>query len=83
MGFFDFLFGRGKSDRDGSSPQKAIVVGSIPEEYQWVQRNCRGFTFYQQALQHIDGKPYDVLFLRSETGEERRVYFDISSFFGQ
>ncbi|MCI0460519.1 MAG: hypothetical protein L0Z62_26495 [Gemmataceae bacterium] len=82
MGLLDFLFGRRGGDRDGSSPDKAIVVGSIGEEYAWMQRHCPGFQPGMQALQEINGKSYDVLTWHNEKGEERTVYFDISRFFG-
>ena len=74
------LFGR--RARDGSSPEKAVVVDSIAEEYMWITCYCSDFTMEQQALHHIDDKPYDVLTLGNGTGEKRTVYFDISSFFG-
>lgn len=83
MGLFDSLFGRRDSGRDGSSPEKAILVGSVGEEYQWMKRNCPGFQPGMQSLQEIEGKPYDVLTWRNGRGEERTVYFDISSFFGK
>ena len=82
MGWFDFLFGKSKTSGDGSSPAQAVIVNGIAEEYQWVRTHCPGFEAHQQALTHIDGKPYDVLKLRNEAGEERTVFFDISSFFG-
>lgn len=82
MGWFDFLFGRSNKGRDGTCAEKAIIVNSIAEEYQWVRTNCPGFTPHMQSLKTIDGRPYDVLTLRSESGEERIVYFEISSFFG-
>jgi hypothetical protein len=81
MGLLDFLFGGRDDGRDGSSPEKAIVVGSIAEEYAWMQRHCPGFHPGMQALSEIDGKPYDVLTWRNDRGEERTVYFDISRFF--
>jgi hypothetical protein len=71
MGLLDFLFGGPGGDRDGSSPEKAVTVHSIGEEYAWMQRRCPGFQPGMQSLQHIDGKPYDVLTWRNETGEER------------
>ena len=83
MGLFDFLFGRGKSGRDGSSAEKAIVVGSVAEEYQWLQQNCPGWTLQQQSLRDIEGKPYGVMTLQSNNGDERDVYFDIGRFFGK
>lgn len=83
MGLLDFFFGRGGGDRDGSSPEKAVVVGSVGEEYAWMQRHHPGFRPAMQALQEIEGKPYDVLTWRNDKGEERIVYFDISGFFGR
>jgi len=74
---------RGGGDRDGSTPEKAIMVQNIGEEYQWMQRNCPGFTPGMQALSEINGKPYDVLTWRNGRGDQRTVYFDISSFFGR
>jgi hypothetical protein len=67
--------------RDGSSPRAAIPVGSVPEEYAWVARNHPGCTFAGQALLFVKGKPFDRLTLRLESGEEREVFFDISSFY--
>ncbi len=83
MGLLDFLFGRRGGVRDGSSPDNAIVVGSIGEEYAWMQRHCPGFQPGMQTLQEIKGKSYDVLTWHNEQSEERTVYFDISSFFGR
>ncbi|CAN5585230.1 hypothetical protein BH11PLA2_BH11PLA2_35020 [soil metagenome] len=81
MGMLSWLFGR--SSGDGSSAAQAVVVGSVGEEYAWIQRNCPGFQPQMQALQEIDGKPYDVHTLRNAAGEERTVYFDISRFYGK
>jgi len=83
MGLFNFLFGKGGGDRDGSSHEKAIIVGSVGEEYEWIQRNCPGFRPGIQALQEIAGKHYDVHTLRNAQGGERTVYFDISQFYGK
>ena len=81
MGFFSWLFGR--AGGDGSSAAEAVVVGSVGDEYAWVQRHCPGFQLQMQSLQEIEGKPYDVLTLRNAAGEERTIYFDISRFFGK
>jgi hypothetical protein len=82
MGILDFLFGRDRGP-DGSTPEKSIVVKSVAEEYQWMRENCRGFKPGMQALEQINGKPYDVLTWQTESGDERKVYFDISHFFGR
>jgi len=83
MGLLDWLFGRRGGHRDGSSPEQAIVVGSVGEEYAWMQRHCPWFQPGTQSLEQIEGKPYDVLTWRNDQGEERTVYFDISRFFGR
>ena len=83
MSLFSFLFGSSNGGNDGSTPEKAIIVQSIAEEYHWIHKHCAGYTMQMQALQHIDGKPYDVLTLQSASGAERTVYFDISPFFGK
>jgi len=83
MGILNFLFGKSGSNLDGSSPQKAIRVADVGEEYRWVQRHCPGFRPVMQALHQLGGAPYDVLTLENDRGEKRTVYFDISSFFGK
>ncbi len=82
MGLWTFLFGS-KDGRDGTTPQTAIVVECMGEEYEWMQRHCPGFRPGSQALLEIDGKPYDMLMWQNSRGEERSVYFDISKFFGK
>ena len=81
MGLWDWLFGR--RGGDGSSPAQAVVVNSVREEYDWLQRHCPGLQFEKQSLQEVDGKPYDVHTLRTAEGEEREVFFDISRFYGK
>jgi hypothetical protein len=82
MGLLSRLFGRAPA-RDGSSAQRAIVAKSIDDEYEWMQRNCRGYRHTRQALCEIDGRPYDVHTLQDARGQEREVFFDISTFFGK
>jgi hypothetical protein len=70
--------------RDGSSPASAIIVSSAGEEYSWVRRYCPGYTVAGQYLTpEVDGKRFDMLVLHSTEGDERKVYFDISSFYGK
>lgn len=82
MGFLDWFFGR-SSGRDGSAPAKAIQVNSVAEEYQWMAAHHPGYRPVMQALQTIEGNPYDVLTWQNDQGEKVTVYFDISRFFGQ
>jgi len=67
---------------DGHSPQTAISVGSIGEEYAWVAKNLPGARLLSQALTIVEGRAFDVLTLAIESGDERQVFFDISSFYG-
>jgi hypothetical protein len=70
-------------DRDGMSFEKAIVVNSIKEEYQWIQSMYPGSSVQQQALVKNNGKPYDVLTFVTKDRETKKAYFDISKFFGK
>jgi hypothetical protein len=70
-----------EKDRDGSTPEKAIIVHSVEEEYAWIRNHCSGFLLTMQLLKKINWQPYDVLILHDENGRERTVYFDISSFY--
>jgi hypothetical protein len=83
MGLLSLLFGRRGDGPDGSSPEKAIVAHSVGAEYEWMRRYCPGWMPVMQRLMHIDGKPYDQHTLQNDRGEERTLYFDISSFFGK
>jgi len=70
-------------ERDGSSFEKAIIVNSIPEEYQYVKKHCPDCKFVMQSLMQHKGKPYDVLEFEKPTGEAVSYYFDISKFYGK
>ena len=70
-------------ERDGSTFEKAIIVNSIPEEYQYVKNVCPDCKFVMQSLMQHKGKPYDVLEYEKPTGEAVSYYFDISKFYGK
>lgn len=70
-------------DRDGSSPEKAIIVSSISEEYEYANKVCNNCSFTQQALVFVKKKPYDILTLEQPNGEMIEYYFDISKFYGK
>jgi hypothetical protein len=70
------------SDPDGRGPNTAISVRGVPEEYAWVARNLPGARLVRQALVFLEERPFDVLTLTLKSGDEREVYFDISSFYG-
>jgi heme/copper-type cytochrome/quinol oxidase subunit 2 len=70
-------------ERDGSSIEKAVVVNSIREEYQWVQHHYPNSRVTRQALIQPKGKHYDELTFVTPSGETKKAYFDINSFFGK
>ena len=69
--------------RDGSSFEKAIIVKSIPEEYEYVSKICPDCLLLGQSLTHDNKKPFDILKFKKPNGEEVSYYFDISKFFGK
>ncbi|RMB61081.1 hypothetical protein EAX61_06285 [Dokdonia sinensis] len=71
------------SKRDGSSFEKAILVKSISEEYDYVRSNCSGCQLKGQALVFDKKKPYDILTATTPDGKEKQYYFDISKFYGK
>ena len=82
MSIFDFLLGR-RGHHDGSSPESAILVASVAEQYAFLKRHYPRFKLEEQTLQRIDGKPYDVLVIFDDSGQKKSIYFDISQFFGK
>lgn len=82
MGWLDYFFGDRNKNRDGASPQSAIIVDGIAAEYLWIRDHYPDYTPDAQALEQIAGKPFDVLTIRSSSGTTRTIYFDISRFYG-
>jgi hypothetical protein len=70
-------------DSNGSSPQTAVSVSSGLEEYDWFVRNLQDARLVGEEFSFFDGKPFDVLTFAVGSGGERRVFFDISSFYGR
>tara|TARA_R110002051_G_C8387423_1_gene446172 strand:- start:133 stop:438 length:306 start_codon:yes stop_codon:yes gene_type:complete len=71
-------------DRDGSSFEKAIIVNSISEEYEYARKVCSNCQLLGQSLTfNKKKKPFDVLEFKKENGEKVSYYFDISKFFGK
>jgi len=76
------------SAADGSSYEKAIVIKEKSEltgvdaEYTWLKKNYPGYKSKGQALVNYKDKPYDIITIITASGEEKKVYFDISNFYG-
>lgn len=69
--------------RDGSSFEKAIIVSNVPEEYEYVRRDCDDCKFIGQSLVFEKGKPYDILKFQKSDGTSTSYYFDVSKFYGK
>jgi hypothetical protein len=66
---------------DGKTPETAMTVISIEEEYNVL--DALGFEQESQELANKDGKWFDHLQARNpETGESRDFWFDINLFYG-
>ena len=74
---------------DGSSFEKAIVIQETSEstgvdaEYKWLSENYPGYKRGMQSLVTHEKKPYDILAITTTDGVEKKVYFDISNYFGK
>lgn len=71
------------NERDGTSFEKAIVVNSVREEYEWVRDHHPEAQMKQQSLSKHKRKYYDILTFVMPDGSERDFYFDISRFYGK
>jgi hypothetical protein len=77
------------SERDGSSFEKAIIIkektegSGVSAEYKWLKENYPGYRSVGQSLSHHDGKPFDIIRIKTSGGAEKSIYFDISNYFGK
>jgi len=73
---------------DGLSLETAIVIHASNEtdgvglEYLWLAATYPDDSLQLQSLVMQGGRAYDVMDLQSTDGGTRRVYFDITPFFG-
>ncbi len=74
--------GAQSSNGDGLTAKTAVKVSSVPAERTWIEQHYPGAKIESQSLLMGAG-PMDVIEITLTTGETRRIYFDISSFFGK
>jgi len=67
--------------RDGSTFQKAVIVGSVRAEYLYIDRTFKDAKILSQMVVENNGKPYDVVTINTKEGTKKDVYFDISKFY--
>lgn len=74
--------GAGSSEGDGLTTESAVRVRNIQAERQWLQKHYPGAEVKSQALL-MGAVPMDLITIQLPSGEEKKIYFDISSFFGK
>ena len=67
--------------RDGSSFDKAVIVGSVRAEYLHIDRKWKDANIVSQVVTEHNGKTYDVVSITTKEGAAKDVYFDISKFY--
>ncbi len=78
----------GYSGGDGTTAQSAVIISAtdhaagVGAEYAWIAENLPGAELEAQSLVR-GAKVYDMFEVILPTGEKRKVFFDISSFFGK
>ena len=55
----------------------------IGAEYDWLKEHYPGYHPQGQTLLVSDKKPFDKIRIKTASGEEKDVYFDISHFYGK
>jgi hypothetical protein len=76
-------------EKNGSSFENAIFIGEktetkgVAEEYAWLREHYPGYVSKGQTLSEHKNKPYDIIRIVTQNGEEKSIYFDISNFFGK
>jgi predicted Zn-dependent protease len=74
---------------DGSSYEKAVVIKKKHElkgvnaEYVWLRHNYPGYRSKGQSLNFNENKSYDIITIVTADGIEKKIYFDISKFYGK
>lgn len=75
--------------RGGTSFENAIIIkveteaAGVQEEYKWLSQNYPGYATLRKSQTSNANRHYDVIKIRTRNGDEKNIYFDISSFFGK
>lgn len=67
----------------GLTPEDAIAVDSVRDEYLWLDANYPGHSVLFQRLIFNAGTPMDAVSIMTADGGRVDVFFDISGFFGR
>lgn len=75
--------------QDGSSMTSAIPIKAADEkagvtaEYRWIGEHFPGYHRGAQSLLNNNGRFYDAIDITTASGERRKIYFDITDYFGK
>jgi hypothetical protein len=75
--------------QDGSSTANAVPIKATNEragvtaEYRWIGEHFPGYKRGAQALLNRNGRVYDSIEIVTAAGERKKIYFDITDFFGK
>lgn len=78
-----------KAGDDGLSFETAVVITEtsqskgVKAEYKWIANHYSNFTIKMQSAGMHNNKPYDIITIRQSNGEDLKLYFDISNFYGK
>ena len=75
--------GQGTSFEDAVIIMEKTETTGVDAEYDWLREHYPGYKLVSQSLSSKDGKHYDVMKIKTASGEDKTVYFDISNFFGK
>jgi hypothetical protein len=67
--------------RDGSSFANAVIAFSGHAEYRWIDKNFPGSQLLTQVILKNEGKPYDIISIKTKDGAEKKIFFDVSKFY--
>jgi hypothetical protein len=75
--------------QDGTSVAHAIPINEpnekagVAAEYHWIGEHFPGYKRAGQALLNENGRYYDAIDITTTSGERKKIYFDITGFFGK
>lgn len=75
--------------QDGSSMVNAIPIKApnektgVTAEYRWIAEHFPGYRRGAQALLNNNGRFYDAINITTASGEHRKIFFDITDYFGK
>jgi hypothetical protein len=79
----------GDHQKKGLSYKTAVVINAttesegVNEEYKWIRNHYSNYKVEGQSLNYHGNKNYDIIQIKFTDERELKLYFDISSYYGQ